>query len=67
MSAMAFPRATSDLQAPKTSVFAQVDRMTLEVIDQAVDQTDQPRSWLIAKILSDWARENNPDRKRMSA
>lgn len=40
------------------SVFAQVDELTLEVLDRRADEEVLPRSWLIARILQEWAADH---------
>jgi hypothetical protein len=37
------------------SVFARVDQSTLESLDRCADEAGMPRSWLISRILQDWA------------
>jgi hypothetical protein len=38
-----------------SSIFARVDPQTLEALDRCADEADLPRSWLITRILQDWA------------
>ena len=40
------------------SVFAHVDGQTLEILDRRADEEVLPRSWLIARILQQWAADN---------
>jgi len=41
------------------SVFANVDDGTLQVLDRHADEEILPRSWLIARILQEWAEQHS--------
>ncbi|MGE5611550.1 MAG: hypothetical protein ACM359_20030 [Bacillota bacterium] len=44
------------------SVFANVDGNTYETLNRCADQEVLPRSWLISRILQDWAEQYNHSR-----
>ncbi|HEX2970750.1 MAG TPA: hypothetical protein VHP11_00355 [Tepidisphaeraceae bacterium] len=44
------------------SVFASVDGRTLETLNRCADEEVLPRSWLIGKVLKEWAMQRHDSR-----
>ncbi len=58
-----------DTSVVGTSVYAHLDDQTLAAIDRRCDDQNVPRSWMIARILQDWAaaQQHEQDQQNLAA